>query len=81
MPDTQLERVGVFVQAKNARVVDGLEANLFLNPGEAARVDEDEKVPVAAADAGAVDAGAAVGSGVGRGSSAGLRGGCVMRGL
>ena len=32
----------------------GLEANLFLNPGEAARVDEDEKVPVAAADAGAV---------------------------
>jgi subfamily B ATP-binding cassette protein MsbA len=32
----------------------GLEANLFLNPGEAARADEDEKVPVAAADAGAV---------------------------
>ena len=32
----------------------GLEANLFLNPGEAARVEEDEKVPVAAADAGAV---------------------------
>ena len=32
----------------------GLEANLFLNPGEAVRVEEDEKVPVAAADAGAV---------------------------
>jgi ABC-type multidrug transport system fused ATPase/permease subunit len=32
----------------------GLETNLFLNPGEAVRVDEDEKVPVAAADAGAV---------------------------
>ena len=30
----------------------GLETNLFLNPGEAVRVDEDEKVPVAAADAG-----------------------------
>ncbi|MGE5413777.1 MAG: ABC transporter ATP-binding protein [Syntrophomonadaceae bacterium] len=32
----------------------GLEANLFLNPGEAVRVEEEEKVPVAAADAGAV---------------------------
>jgi ABC-type multidrug transport system fused ATPase/permease subunit len=32
----------------------GLEANLFLNPGEAVRVEEDEKVPAAAADAGAV---------------------------
>ena len=32
----------------------GLEANLFLNPGEAVKVDEDEKVPVTAADAGAV---------------------------
>jgi ABC-type multidrug transport system fused ATPase/permease subunit len=32
----------------------GLETNLFLNPGEAVRVEEDEKVPVAAADAGAV---------------------------
>jgi subfamily B ATP-binding cassette protein MsbA len=32
----------------------GLETNLFLNPGESVRVDEDEKVPVAAADAGAV---------------------------
>ncbi len=32
----------------------GLEANLFLNPGEAVKVEEDEKVPVAAADAGAV---------------------------
>ncbi len=32
----------------------GLESNLFLNPGEAVRVEEDEKVPVAAADAGAV---------------------------
>jgi subfamily B ATP-binding cassette protein MsbA len=32
----------------------GLEANLFLNPGEAVRVDEEEKVPVAAADSGAV---------------------------
>jgi ABC-type multidrug transport system fused ATPase/permease subunit len=32
----------------------GLETNLFLNPGEAVRAEEDEKVPVAAADAGAV---------------------------
>ncbi len=32
----------------------GLESNLFLNPGEGVRVEEDEKVPVAAADAGAV---------------------------
>ncbi len=32
----------------------GLEANLFLNPGEAVKVEEDEKVPVAAADSGAV---------------------------
>ena len=32
----------------------GLEANLFLNPGEAVRVEEEEKVPAAAADAGAV---------------------------
>jgi subfamily B ATP-binding cassette protein MsbA len=32
----------------------GLEANLFLNPGEAVRVEEEEKVPVAAADSGAV---------------------------
>ena len=32
----------------------GLEANLFLNPGEAVRVDDEEKVPVAPADAGAV---------------------------
>jgi subfamily B ATP-binding cassette protein MsbA len=30
----------------------GLETNLFLNPGEAVRVEEDEKIPVAAADAG-----------------------------
>ena len=28
----------------------GLETNLFLNPGEAVRVEEDEKAPVAAAD-------------------------------
>jgi ABC-type multidrug transport system fused ATPase/permease subunit len=32
----------------------GLEANLFLNPGEAVRVEEEEKVPAAAADSGAV---------------------------
>ena len=32
----------------------GLETNLFLNPGEAVRVEEDEKLPVASADAGAV---------------------------
>jgi ABC-type multidrug transport system fused ATPase/permease subunit len=32
----------------------GLEANLFLNPGEGVRVEDDEKVPVAAVDAGAV---------------------------
>jgi len=32
----------------------GLEANLFLNPGEAVKVEEDEKVPVATADSGAV---------------------------
>ena len=32
----------------------GLETNLFLNPGEAVRVPEEEKQPVAAADAGAV---------------------------
>jgi subfamily B ATP-binding cassette protein MsbA len=32
----------------------GLETNLFLNPGEAVRVEDEEKVPVAAADAGAV---------------------------
>jgi ABC-type multidrug transport system fused ATPase/permease subunit len=32
----------------------GVEANLFLNPGEAVRVEEEEKVPAAAADAGAV---------------------------
>jgi ABC-type multidrug transport system fused ATPase/permease subunit len=32
----------------------GLEANLFLNPGEAVRVEEDERVPAAAADASAV---------------------------
>jgi len=32
----------------------GVEANLFLNPGEAVRVDEEEKVPAAAADAAAV---------------------------
>ena len=32
----------------------GLETNLYLNPGEAMRVEEEEKVPAAAADAGAV---------------------------
>ncbi len=32
----------------------GLEANLFLNPGEGVRVEDEEKVPVAAADSGAV---------------------------
>jgi len=32
----------------------GLETNLFLNPGEAMRVEEDEKVEAAAADSGAV---------------------------
>jgi ABC-type multidrug transport system fused ATPase/permease subunit len=32
----------------------GLEANLFLNPGDAVRVEEEEKVEAAAADAGAV---------------------------
>jgi subfamily B ATP-binding cassette protein MsbA len=32
----------------------GLETNLFLNPGEAVRVEDEEKVPAAAADAGAV---------------------------
>jgi ABC-type multidrug transport system fused ATPase/permease subunit len=32
----------------------GLETNLFLSPGEAVRVEDEEKVPVAAADAGAV---------------------------
>ena len=32
----------------------GVETNLFINPGEAVRVDDEEKVPVAAADAGAV---------------------------
>jgi subfamily B ATP-binding cassette protein MsbA len=32
----------------------GVETNLFLNPGEAVRVEDEEKVPVASADAGAV---------------------------
>jgi len=32
----------------------GVETNLFLNPGEAVRVEDEEKVPVAPADAGAV---------------------------
>ena len=32
----------------------GLETNLFLNPGEAVRVDDEEKVPVSTADSGAV---------------------------
>jgi ABC-type multidrug transport system fused ATPase/permease subunit len=32
----------------------GLEANLFLNPGEGVRVEDEEKVPAAAADASAV---------------------------
>jgi len=32
----------------------GVETNLFLNPGEAVRVEDEEKVAVAAADAGAV---------------------------
>jgi subfamily B ATP-binding cassette protein MsbA len=32
----------------------GLEANLYLNPGEGVKVEEDVKVPVAAADSGAV---------------------------
>src|SRR5437870_2472775 len=32
----------------------GIEANLFLNPGEAARVEEEARAAVAAADAGAV---------------------------
>ena len=45
----------------------GLESNLFLNPGEAVRVEEDEKVPVAAADAGAVGRLPLVGGGGGSG--------------
>jgi subfamily B ATP-binding cassette protein MsbA len=45
----------------------GLESNLFLNPGEAVRVEEDEKVPVAAADSGAVGRLPLVGGGGGSG--------------
>jgi ABC-type multidrug transport system fused ATPase/permease subunit len=47
-----LARSGRYADLYNRQY--GLEANLFLNPGEAVKVEEEEKVPVASADAGAV---------------------------
>ncbi len=47
-----LDRGGRYADLYNRQY--GLETNLFLNPGDSVKVEEDEKEPVAAADAGAV---------------------------